>query len=248
VDPATRRGTSDRRVFGELAAATSAARAGGAQTTIDDIPCSSGVEDAGRARQPNSLVEAQPTGAERNALGHGLDLGRLEAGGRSCSGRLSRVADALLASPVPPPHRTPPGASLTVRRRTLLVRQDEVMEVGLTASVVHVVGQEDTAVALGSGDVSVLGTPRVVALAEAATIAALAGRLPDGHTSVGTRVEVDHLHASAVGARVVATAVLDVVEAARLEFQVRVAEGEREVARGRVVRAVVDRQRFLSRL
>jgi predicted thioesterase len=38
------------------------------------------------------------------------------------------------------------------------------------------------------------------------------------------------------------------VEAARLEFQVRVAEGEREVARGRVVRAVVDRQRFLSRL
>jgi hypothetical protein len=67
VDPATRRGTSDRRVFGELAAATSAARAGGAQTTIDDIPCSSGVEDAGRARQPNSLVEAQPTGAERNA-------------------------------------------------------------------------------------------------------------------------------------------------------------------------------------
>jgi fluoroacetyl-CoA thioesterase len=122
------------------------------------------------------------------------------------------------------------------------------MEVGLTASVVHVVGQEDTAVALGSGDVSVLGTPRVVALAEAATVAALAGRLPDGHTSVGTRVEVDHLHASAVGARVVATAVLDVVEAARLEFQVRVAEGEREVARGRVVRAVVDRQRFLSRL
>jgi fluoroacetyl-CoA thioesterase len=131
---------------------------------------------------------------------------------------------------------------------TLVCGQDEVVDVGLSGSVVHVVSQQDTAVALGSGDVPVLGTPRVVALVEAACVAALAGRLSEGRTSVGTRVEVDHLQASAVGARVVATAVLDVVEGARLEFRVTVSEGEREVVRGRVVRAVVDRARFLDRL
>ena len=41
---------------------------------------------------------------------------------------------------------------------------------GLTASVTLVVDDADTALALGSGDVPVLGTPRVIALAEEATV------------------------------------------------------------------------------
>ena len=106
------------------------------------------------------------------------------------------------------------------------------------------VTEADTARALGSGDVDVLGTPRVVALCEAATVAAVADGLASGETTVGTRVELDHLRASVVGARVSARATLASVEGRRLTFEVEASEGAQVVARGLVVRALVDRNRF----
>ena len=118
---------------------------------------------------------------------------------------------------------------------------------GLTARVELTVTAADTARAIGSGDVPVLGTPRVLALAEAATVAALADRMPAGSTTVGTRVELDHLAATAVGRTVVAQARLTEVDRRRLVFEVTVTEGGEPVARGRVERALVDRQRFVER-
>ncbi|MEM1333019.1 MAG: hotdog domain-containing protein, partial [Actinomycetota bacterium] len=94
------------------------------------------------------------------------------------------------------------------------------LEVGLIGSAQLVVGPDDTAQALGSGDVEVLGTPRVVALCEAATVDALRARLAVGTTTVGTRVQVDHLRPTAVGAEVHAEAVLDSVDGRRLTFTV----------------------------
>lgn len=120
--------------------------------------------------------------------------------------------------------------------------------VGVRAVVEHRVGDGDTAVALGSGDVPVLGTPRLVALAEAATVAALAGRLAEGQTSVGTRVELEHLAATPVGGTVRVQAELTGVDGRQLRFAVRATDsGGREVGRGSVSRAVVDRERFLLR-
>ena len=112
----------------------------------------------------------------------------------------------------------------------------------------HVVSDEDTAIALGSGDVAVLGTPRVVALVEQASVNAVRDALDDAQTTVGTHIEMEHLRATAVGASVQATATLDAADGLRLEFAVTVTQDGREIARGRVVRAVVDRDRFLSRL
>ena len=74
--------------------------------------------------------------------------------------------------------------------------------VGNSAEVSHLVGEEDTAVVVGSGDVPVLATPRLVALAEAATVAAVAGTLRPEQTTVGTRVELEHLVPTPVGTRV----------------------------------------------
>jgi predicted thioesterase len=117
---------------------------------------------------------------------------------------------------------------------------------GLRAVFDHTVAEPDTAVALGSGDVPVLGTPRVLALAEQATVAALAGALDPGTTSVGTRVELDHLAASPVGAAVRVSAELERVRGRRLEFAVELRDGERLAARGRVTRVLVDRDAFLD--
>jgi fluoroacetyl-CoA thioesterase len=115
---------------------------------------------------------------------------------------------------------------------------------GLHAAVETTVGAADTALALGSGEVEVLGTPRVLALVEAATVAAVADRLDPSSTTVGSRVELEHLAPSPVGAAVRADAVLAEVAGRRLGFTVTLSQGGRHVARGTVVRVVVDRARF----
>ncbi|MEU1643402.1 thioesterase family protein [Micromonospora zamorensis] len=118
---------------------------------------------------------------------------------------------------------------------------------GLTAQVELTVTDADTAQAVGSGDVPVLGTPRVLALAEAATVAATAVEMPPGSTTVGTRVELEHLAPTVVGRTVRAQALLVTVDGRRLSFEVTVSDGDQTVARGRVDRIMVDRQRFVER-
>ncbi|GAA3980611.1 thioesterase family protein [Thermobifida alba] len=120
------------------------------------------------------------------------------------------------------------------------------IDAGLTGTAELTVTDADTAAALGSGDVPVLGTPRVLALAEAATVAALAGRLDAGRTTVGTEVRLAHTAPTPVGARVVATAHLVRVEGRRLAFEVAVTQEGRQVAVGTVERVVVHRERFLA--
>ena len=61
------------------------------------------------------------------------------------------------------------------------------LEPGLQAAFGHTVTEADTAAAIGSGEVPTLATPRVLALAERATVAAVAGALQAGATTVGTR-------------------------------------------------------------
>ncbi|MFR9778336.1 thioesterase family protein [Micromonospora sp. MS34] len=118
---------------------------------------------------------------------------------------------------------------------------------GLSARVELTVTDADTAQAMGSGDVPVLGTPRVLALAEAATVAATATRMPAGSTTVGVRVELDHRAATPVGRTVIAQARLAKIDGRRLLFEVTVADGDETVAEGRVERLLVDRQRFVER-
>jgi fluoroacetyl-CoA thioesterase len=119
---------------------------------------------------------------------------------------------------------------------------------GLAAQVTATVGTADTALALGSGDVPVLATPRAVALVEAATVAAIAPELAPGATTVGTRVELDHLTATPVGRQVIARASLVSVDGRRLIFDVTLHDGDTVAARGRVERVMVDRERFLGKL
>ncbi|QDY09609.1 thioesterase [Micromonospora sp. HM134] len=124
---------------------------------------------------------------------------------------------------------------------------DDPFPPGLTARVELTVTDADTAAAVGSGDVPVLATPRVLALAEAATVAATAPAMPAGSTTVGVRVELAHLAATPVGRTVVADARLVGADGRRLLFEVTVTDGGTTVASGRVERALVDRRRFVER-
>jgi len=118
---------------------------------------------------------------------------------------------------------------------------------GLAASVELTVKEGDTAAALRSGDVPMLATPRVVALCEETTCRALDGHLEDRMTTVGMRVQLDHLLPIPVGTKVVCDAKLDSCEGRRLVFTVSVNSERGLVAAGRVTRVIVNRQRFLEK-
>jgi fluoroacetyl-CoA thioesterase len=111
------------------------------------------------------------------------------------------------------------------------------------------VTEDDTALALGSGDVPVLATPRLLTMFEAATVVAVSEQLESGQTTVGTRVAVDHQVAVAVGDEVDITAELVHVDGRLLRFEVAAHDAAgRLVATGQVTRVVVDRERFLARV
>ena len=110
-----------------------------------------------------------------------------------------------------------------------------------------VVTDDDTAIAARSGDVAVLSTPRIVALCEEATVVAVDGWLPKGETTVGMRIQLDHLAPTAVGDLVTVDARLEKVEGRRLRFSVAVNDDRGLVAAGKVTRVVVDREHFLDK-
>jgi predicted thioesterase len=120
---------------------------------------------------------------------------------------------------------------------------------GLTASSSFDVTDTDTAIALGSGLVPVLATPRLLAWCEAATIRTVAGGLDEGRTSVGSRVQLDHLRATPVGGRLTVNSQLVHADGRLLRFEVTALdESGTVVANGQITRVVVDRERFLARL
>jgi fluoroacetyl-CoA thioesterase len=121
-----------------------------------------------------------------------------------------------------------------------------VLEPGLEATVEETVSDDMTAHRLGSGDVAVLGTPAILALVEAAALAAVAGEVPAEQTTVGSSVELEHLAPTPPGGKVAATAGLVEVDGRRLRFSFEVTDAAGPVARGSHTRVVVDRERFLA--
>lgn len=121
------------------------------------------------------------------------------------------------------------------------------LEPGHTAALELEVTEADTALALRSGQVPVLATPRILALCEEACCRAVAPHLPPDQTTVGMRVQLDHLTPVAVGSRVRAEATLERVEGRRMIFTVSVSDASGLVAAGRITRVAVRPEEFLEK-
>jgi len=118
---------------------------------------------------------------------------------------------------------------------------------GLSATISYEVTDADTALALRSGDVAVLATPRVVCLAEEASVQAVQQSLAPGTTTVGYRVQLDHLAPTVPGTTITVEATLENVEGRRLTFRVAVTDSRGLVAAGRITRVTVETDRFMEK-
>jgi fluoroacetyl-CoA thioesterase len=125
------------------------------------------------------------------------------------------------------------------------VTPEDTLSEGLEGVTQESVTEPMTADRVGSGDVRVLATPMVLALVEKTAVSSLAGRLPEGSTSVGASVELAHLAPTPVGAPVeVRTRLEHVAGGRRLTFSFTVSDPAGEVATGTHVRVVVNRDLF----
>ncbi len=123
-----------------------------------------------------------------------------------------------------------------------------MLEIGLKHTSELTVNESVTAIKLGSGDMSVLATPAMMALMENAAMLAVKDELPEGCTTVGGHIESSHQKPSKIGDKVFATAEVTKVDGKKIEFKVAAYCGEVLLGEGKHLRFIVDRDRFLSKL
>lgn len=110
-----------------------------------------------------------------------------------------------------------------------------------------VVSEHNTAVKYGSGSVDVFGTPAMIALMEEAAINAVDSKLPQGHATVGTQLDIKHISATPIGLNVTARAELKEIEGRKLTFRVEAFDEIEKIGEGNHQRFIIELERFRER-
>lgn len=121
------------------------------------------------------------------------------------------------------------------------------LTIGLTNEKSVAVTIENTAIAMGSGTLRVFATPSMIALIEGCCAESVEDRLGEGITSVGTKVEVEHLAASPIGASILCKSKLIACDGRRLDFEVEVFDNNGLIGKGRHTRFTVDAEKFVNK-
>ena len=121
------------------------------------------------------------------------------------------------------------------------------IQLGMQGEVTTLAEREDTALEVGSGDLLVYATPCMAALMEGAACEAIAASLPEGQTTVGTLLNIEHIAATPVGMEVRAQATVTAVEGKVITFDVQAFDEAGQIGRGIHKRVIVNSQKFLGK-
>ena len=124
----------------------------------------------------------------------------------------------------------------------------QIIQPGMSKEETYLVEEEYSAIHVGSGSLRVLATPWMIAFMERVARKFLAGLLPEGYSSVGVRVDVQHLAPPPVGSRVTARAEVVSVEGSKVYFKVEARDEQEVIGAGSHQRVVIDEARFLRRV
>ena len=121
------------------------------------------------------------------------------------------------------------------------------LTVGLTNEKSVAVSIENTAVAMGSGTLRVFATPALIALCEGCCAESVEDLLGEGITSVGVKVEIEHLAASPIGASILCKCKLVAVDGRRLDFEAEVYDNKQLIGKGKHTRFTVNAEKFVEK-
>lgn len=121
--------------------------------------------------------------------------------------------------------------------------------IGTSQTSTLTVTTEYTAIALGSGNLPVFGTPAMAALMENAAMQAIAPFLDDRETSVGISLNITHDRATAVGDTVSAIATVTAVDGRKIDFEVSATDSSGAlIGKGLHTRFVIDKEKFMAKI
>lgn len=121
------------------------------------------------------------------------------------------------------------------------------LKIGLTAEKSEMVTAQNTAKAYGSGSIDVYATPAMIGLMEGASLASVDTALPDGLSTVGTKVEIKHLAATPLGMKVTAKAELVEIEGKKLTFKIKANDERGPIGEGLHERFIIEIDKFLQK-
>ena len=121
------------------------------------------------------------------------------------------------------------------------------MEIGTTHEVKIIVTDEVTAARVGSGSLKVFATPSMIALMEQAAAELCQSDVPEGCTTVGTAINIEHLAATACGVEVRAVATLTATDGRKYDFTVEAYDNAGLIGKGTHTRFSVKVDRFLEK-
>lgn len=122
------------------------------------------------------------------------------------------------------------------------------MEIGKKLKIEKVVTQSDTAAYYGSGLLEVFATPGMIALMEQTAHLLAKSFLPEFQDTVGVEVNIKHLMASPLGAKVYAEAELISVDGKVLTFKVTAYDEKGVIGTGTHLRYIINPAKFLNKI
>ena len=121
------------------------------------------------------------------------------------------------------------------------------LQIGMSAEKSETVTTSNTAKAYGSGSIDVYATPAMIGLMEGASLTCVDPMLPQGMSTVGTKLEIKHLAATSLGMTVTAKAELMQIEGKKLFFKVFAVDNHGIIGEGTHERFIVDIEKFLKK-
>lgn len=106
---------------------------------------------------------------------------------------------------------------------------------------------ENTAEKWGSGSLPVYATPAMISLIEQAAVNLLAGKLDEGMTTVGTKLNISHVSATPIGGTITCHCTLTEIDRKRLEFHMEVTDQKGRVGIGTHERFIVAAEPFMEK-
>ena len=124
---------------------------------------------------------------------------------------------------------------------------EQIIKDGLRGEKSTAVTMDSTALAMGSGDLRVFATPAMAALAEGCCAESVEDLIDEADTTVGSRLVIDHLSPSPVGAGIVCKSRLTAVDGRRLDFEFEVFDSSGLIGRGEHTRYIVNADKLLKK-
>jgi len=118
---------------------------------------------------------------------------------------------------------------------------------GMSGEEEYVVREQDTAIHFGSGQVTVLATPKMIAWMEGVSLNTVLPFLPKGYDTVGIGININHMAATPVGMKVRVVTELQEVKGKILTFKVKAYDEIDKIGEGTHVRAIVELKSFIDK-